>query len=132
MKKEQTFKQQVEALIRLLDNEIENKRKFSANEVSLMLALRKRMAIACPETDGLQRRYRIKIDLHGNTWKEKKESLLDYVYGKCPLLTDGNLTYHHARLISLLYCFDGFSTETVYRLLMKEIERENLRFFMGD
>ena len=122
MKKEQTFKQQVEAFIRLLDNAIQNKRKFSANEVKLMLALRKRMAVACPETDGLQRRYRIKVELQGNTPKEKKESLLDYVYGECPLLPDGNLTYHHAKLISQIYLFDGFSPQKVYRLLVSDIK----------
>ena len=122
MKKEQTFKQQVEAFIRLLDNEIQNKRKFSANEVKLMLALRKRMAVACPETDGLQRRYRIKVELQGNTPKEKKESLLYYVYGECPLLPDVNLTYHHAKLISQIYLFDGFSPQKVYRLLISDIK----------
>lgn len=89
--------------------------------MQLLLKLRHVLAKLCPETDGLQWRFRIKVELRGTTPGERRESLLDYVYGECPLVPDGELTYHTARLVSQVYSFEGFTPEAVYRLLVKSL-----------
>ena len=81
------------------------------------------MAVLCPETDGLQAKHRIKRILKGKTREERVEEMLDIVEKEIhPLVGNNkeNLTKKSARLASLIYIFDDFSTQNTYELLKKE------------
>lgn len=77
-------------------------------------SLRGKLAVLCPETDGLQAKHRIKRMLKGKTHRERVEELLDIVMSE-------TLTFEHsykdAKLVSLVYLFDGYSPMEVFRLL---------------
>ena len=77
-------------------------------------SLRGKLAVLCPETDGLQTRHRIKRKLNGKTREERVEELQDVVAGE-------TLTFDHfykdAKLVSLIFLFDEFSSVEVFHIL---------------
>ena len=72
------------------------------------------MAVLSPETDGLQAKHRIKRKLNGKTREERVEELLDVVAGEV-LIFDH--FYKDAKLASLIFLFDGFSSMDVFQIL---------------
>ena len=52
---------------------------MSGNEVEKLKSLRGKLAVLCPETDGLQAKHRIKRILKGKTREERVEEMLDIV-----------------------------------------------------
>ena len=93
---------------------------MSKNEVARLKSLRGKLAVLCPETDGLQAKHRIKRMLKGKTHRERVEELLDIVMSE-------TLTFEHsykdAKLVSLVFLFDGFSSMEVFRLLSRNLYR---------
>ena len=87
---------------------------MSGNEVERLKSLRGKLAVLCPETDGLQAKHRIKRKLKGKTQKELEEEILDVVANE-------NLVFDHfykdAKLVSLIYLFEGFSSKEVFQIL---------------
>ena len=83
-------------------------------------SLRGKLAVLCPETDGLQAKHRIKRMLKGKTHQERVEELQDIVMSE-------TLTFEHsykdAKLVSLVFLFDGFSSREVFRLLSRNLYR---------
>ena len=83
-------------------------------------SLRRILAVLCPETDGLQAKHRIKRMLKGKTHRERVEELLDIVMSE-------TLTFEHsykdAKLVSLVFLFEGFSSMEVFRLLSRNLYR---------
>ena len=85
-----------------------------------MKTLRGKLATLCPETDGLQDRYRIRYKPVGNTRATKEEDLLSI---EAEMMLPGIVKGEHSatqrisRLISLIYLIDDFAQEEVYRLL---------------
>ena len=83
-------------------------------------SLRRILAVLCPETDGLQAKHRIKRMLKGKTHRERVEELLDIVMSE-------TLTFEHsykdAKLVSLVFLFDGFSSMEVFRQLSRNLYR---------
>ena len=77
-------------------------------------SLRGKLAVLCPETDGLQTRHRIKRKLNGNTREERVEELQDVIAGE--ILTFDHF-YKDAKLASLIFLFDGFSSMDVFQIL---------------
>ena len=76
--------------------------------------MRGKMAKLCPETDGLQPKHRIKRMLKGKTRKEQEEEILDIV-AKEHIVFDH--FYRDAKLASLIYLFEGFSSREVFQIL---------------
>ena len=93
---------------------------MSGNEVERLKSLHGKLAQLCPETDGLQAKHRIKRMLKGKTHQERVEELLDIVMSE-------TLTFEHsykdAKLVSLVFLFDGFSSMEVFRLLSRNLYR---------
>ena len=80
--------------------------------------MRGKLAVLCPETDGVQAKHRIKRKLKGKTHQERVEELLDMVVNEVsPFKPITKLT---ARIVSLVFDFDGFTSEEVYHILEKE------------
>ena len=83
-------------------------------------SLRGKLAVLCPETDGLQAKHRIKRVLKGKTHRERVEELQDIVMSE-------TLTFEHsykdAKLVGLVFLFDGFSSMEVFRLLSRNLYR---------
>ena len=52
---------------------------MSGNEVERLKSIRGKLAVLCPETDGLQAKHRIKRILKGKTREERVEEMLDIV-----------------------------------------------------
>ena len=77
-------------------------------------SLRGKLAVLCPETDGLQTRHRIKRKLNGTTREERVEELQDVIAGE--ILTFDHF-YKDAKLASLIFLFDGFSSMDVFQIL---------------
>ena len=77
-------------------------------------SLRGKLAVLCPETDGLQTRHRIKRKLNGKTREERVEELQDVIAGE--ILTFDHF-YKDAKLASLIFLFDGFSSMEVFQIL---------------
>ena len=96
---------------------------LSKNEVSKLKSLRGKLAVLCPETDGLQAKHRIKRILKGKTREERVEEMLDIVEKEIHPLVGNykeNLTKRSARLASLIYTFNEFNLQDIYELLKKE------------
>ena len=87
---------------------------LSANEVKRLKSLCGKLAVLCPETDGLQAKHRIKRTLKGKTHQERVEELLDMVANE--MLTFGD-SYKDAKLVSLIYSFDDFNSVEVFHIL---------------
>lgn len=77
-------------------------------------SLRGKLAVLCPETDGLQTKHRIKRMLKGKTHRERVEELQDVIAGE--ILTFDHF-YKDAKLASLIFLFDGFSSMDVFQIL---------------
>ena len=77
-------------------------------------SLRGKLAVLCPETDGLQAKHRIKRVLKGKTHQERVEELQDVVAGE--ILTFDHF-YKDAKLASLIFLFNGFSPMEVFQIL---------------
>lgn len=82
-------------------------------------SLRAKLAVLCPETDGLQAKNRIKRILKGKTYEERVNEMLDIVADE----VTGNqisMTKQIARIVSLVYDFVVFTSEEVYQILKNE------------
>ena len=92
---------------------------LSGNEVERLKSLRGKLAMLCPETDGLQAKHRIRRVLKGKSHQVKVEEMLSilnkevYFYQFYP-------TKQGARIISLVYDFVGITSEEVYQILKNE------------
>ena len=96
---------------------------MSGNEVEKLKSLRGKLAVLCPETDGLQAKHRIKRVLKGKNRQDRVEEMLNVVEREIlPLIDDRkeNITKRVARIASLVYRFEGFGNQETYRLLKKE------------
>ena len=87
---------------------------MSGNEVERLKSLRGKLAVLCPETDGLQAKHRIKRTLKGKTRKEQEGEILEIVV-KEHIVFDH--FYRDAKLASLIFLFDGFSSREVFQIL---------------
>ena len=87
---------------------------MSKKEVARLKSLRGKLAVLCPETDGLQAKHRIKRVLKGKTREERVEELLDVVADECLTFSD---SYKDAKLVSLIFLFDEFSSVEVFHIL---------------
>ena len=87
---------------------------MSGNEVERLKSLRGKLAVLCPETDGLQAKRRIRRILKGKTREERVEEMLDIVANE--MLTFGD-SYKDAKLVSLIYSFDEFNSVEVFHIL---------------
>ncbi|MBR6621723.1 MAG: hypothetical protein IKK90_04475 [Bacteroides sp.] len=96
---------------------------MSGNEVEKLKSLRGKLAVLCPETDGLQAKHRIKRVLKGKNRQDRVEEMQNVVEREIlPLIDDRkeNITKRVARIASLVYRFEGFGDRETYRLLKKE------------
>ena len=84
--------------------------------------MRGKMAVLCPETDGLLPKYRIVYIPEGTTYIEQKADLLNYVYEKfSSLLKDKRMISQlDAQRISRILHVVGFPQEEVFQILRKE------------
>ena len=89
---------------------------MSGNEVERLKSLRGKLAVLCPETDGLQAKYRIKRVLRGKTREERVEELIDRVANE-KLIFDSS--YKDAKLVSLIFLYEPFSPMEVFEILCK-------------
>ena len=80
--------------------------------------MRGKIAVLCPETDGLQAKHRVKRKLKRKTRQDKVEEMLDIVANEIGSLQ--LITKQTARIISLVYDFEEFSSGEVYHILEKE------------
>ena len=96
---------------------------MSGNEVERLKSLRGKLAVLCPETDGLQAKHRIKRILKGKTREERVEEMLDIVADEVSSFKP--ITKLTARIVSLVYDFDRFTSEEVYHILEKEYFKHN-------
>ena len=87
---------------------------LSGNEVERLKSLRGKLAVLCSETDGLQAKHRIRRVLKGKTHREKVEEMQDIVANE--ILTF-DYSYKDAKLASLIYLFEGFSSKDVFLIL---------------
>ena len=87
---------------------------MSGNEIKKLKSLCGKLAVLCPETDGLQAKHRIKRTLKGKTRKEIVEEIIDIVANE--MLTFGD-SYKEAKLVSLIYSFDDFNSVEVFHIL---------------
>ena len=89
---------------------------LSGNEVERLKSLRGKLAVLCPETDGLQAKCRIKRTLKGKTHEERVEELIDRVANE-KLIFDSS--YKDAKLVSLIFLYEPFSPMEVFGILCK-------------
>ena len=89
---------------------------LSKNEVAKLKSLRGKLAVLCPETDGLQAKCRIKRTLKGKTHEERVEELIDRVANE-KLIFDSS--YKDAKLVSLIFLYEPFSPTEVFEILCK-------------
>ena len=84
-----------------------------------MKSARRLMAVLCPETDGLQAKHRIKRTLKGETREERVEEMLSILEKEVNFNQTG-LSKMVARIISLVYEFNPFTSAEVYQILKNE------------
>ena len=89
---------------------------LSGNEVERLKSIRGKLAVLCPETDGLQAKCRIKRTLKGKTHEERVEELIDRVANE-KLIFDSS--YKDAKLVSLIFLYEPFSPMEVFGILCK-------------
>ena len=89
---------------------------MSGNEVERLKSLRGKLAVLCPETDGLQAKHRIKRVLKGKTREERVEELIDRVANE-KLTFDSS--YKDAKLVSLIFLYEPFNSTEVFDILCK-------------
>ena len=96
---------------------------MSGKEVRKLKTLRNKLAILCPETDGLQEKYRIKFVPEGETRESQLQSILDI---ESELVLPGVAKGHKgatqkiSHLISFIYSIEGFSMKEIYRLFCNQ------------
>ena len=92
---------------------------MSGKEVRKLKTLRSKLAILCPDTDGLQEKHRIKFVPEGETQEERLQNILDI---ETELVLPGVVKGHKgatqriSHLISFIYSIEGFTMEEIYRL----------------
>ena len=89
---------------------------LSGNEVERLKSLRGKLAVLCPETDGLQAKHRIKRILKGKTREERVVELMDRVAHE-KLTFDSS--YKDARLVSQIFIYEPFTPKEVFEILCK-------------
>ena len=94
------------------------KSTVSGNVARKLKSMRGKMAVLCPETDGLQAKHRIKRTLKGKTRKEQEEEILDIVANEVTSFKP--ITKLTARIVSRVYDFGGFTSEEVNHILEKD------------
>ena len=95
---------------------------LSGNEVERLKSLCGKLAVLCPETDGLQAKYSIVYVPEGTTCIEQRTDLVNYVYEKFSSLLNGKKTISQLdahRICQILHVV-GFPQEEVYQILQKE------------
>ena len=95
---------------------------LSGNEVERLKSLRGKLAVLCPETDGLQAKHRIVYAPEGPTYIEQRTDLVNFVYEKFSSLLNGEKTISQLdahRSCRILHAV-GFPQEKVYQILQKE------------
>ena len=83
-------------------------------------SLRGKLAMLCPETDGLQAKHRIRYEQGDKNQAVKMEDIWDIEAGiVLPGIVRGHCaaTQRTARIISLIYSIGSFTQEEVYQLL---------------
>ena len=93
---------------------------MSGNEVERLKSLRGKLAVLCPETDGLQAKHRIRRILKGKTREERVEEMLDIVADEVNV-KQTSMTKQVARIVSLVFDFVVFTSEEVYHILKNEL-----------
>ena len=81
------------------------------------------MAVLCPETDGLQDKYRIRYVPEGLTLQDQIEEILGLETEiELPGIAKGanSTTQRISRLICQIYNVIGFTQEEVYRILCRK------------
>ena len=93
---------------------------LSGNEIERLKSLRGKLAVLCPETDGLQDKNRIRYKPEDTSHPIGIEDILDI---EAEIVLPGvvrgpnSTTQRISRLISLIYSIDGFSQEKIYHTL---------------
>ena len=87
---------------------------LSKNEVERLKSLRRKLAVLCPETDGLQAKHRIRRTLKGKTHQERVEELIEMVANE-KLTFDSS--YKDAKLVSLIFLYEPFTPIEVFQIL---------------
>ena len=85
-----------------------------------MKSPRGKLAVLCPETDGLQAKHRIRYEQGDKNQAVKMEDIWDIEAGiVLPGIVRGHCaaTQRTARIISLIYSIGSFTQEEVYQLL---------------
>ena len=77
-------------------------------------SLRGKLAVLCPETDGLQAKHRIRRVLKGKTREERMEEMTEMVANE--KLTFDHL-YKDAKLVSLIFLYEPFTPMEVFQIL---------------
>ena len=96
---------------------------LSGKEVRKLKTLRSKLAILCPETDGLLQKHRIKFVPEGETRESQLQDILDI---ESELVLPGVVKGHKgatqkiSHLISLIYSIEGFSMKEIYRLFYNQ------------
>ena len=96
---------------------------MSGKEVRKLKTLRSKLAILCPDTDGLQEKHRIKFVPEGETPEERLQNILDI---ESELVLPGVAKGHKgatqkiSHLISLIYSIEGFTMKEIYRLFSNQ------------
>ena len=98
------------------------KSTVSGNVARKLKSLCGKIATLCPETDGLQPKYRIVYIPEGTTYIEQKKDLVNYAYEKfSSLLKDKRMVSQlDAQRISRILHVVGFPQEEVFQILRKE------------
>ena len=81
---------------------------LSGNEVERLKSLRGKLAVLCPETDGLQAKHRTRRILKGKTREERVEEMLDIVADEVNV-KQTSMTKQVARIVSQVFDFVVFT-----------------------
>ena len=96
---------------------------LSGKEILKLKTLRNKLAILCPETDGLLEKHRIKFVPEGDTREAQLQHILDI---EPELVLPGVVKGHKgatqkiSHLISLIYSIEGFTMKEIYRLFSNQ------------
>lgn len=95
---------------------------MSGNVARKLKSIRGKMAVLCPETDGLQAKHRIVYVPEGTSYNEQKTDLVNYVYERFSSLLKGRRTISQldAQRISRILHVVGFPQEEVFQILRRE------------
>lgn len=85
-------------------------------------SLHAKLAVLCPEIDGLPPKYRMAYIPQGTTYTEQKRDLINYVYENfSSMLNDQSMIsqFEASRICRILHA-PGFSQEEVFLILRNE------------